>query len=132
MKQLIGTDKVVEYLGRWSPSDLAYIEALSYTSKMNGDISNLRIVALFQLRERTTKGWPSDKAPFARVSIDFSGVSNFRVKNLGPQPKQIMGFDILDVSDRGLEDICFSVVDYEHDQVSFNCQKISVFNVEGL
>jgi Immunity protein 50 len=130
MKQLKGTDKVVEHLGRWSPSDLAYIESLSFTSAMNGDTSKLRIVALFQLRETATQGWPSNKAPSARVSIDFYGVSNFHVKGLGPRPKQIMGFDILDVSDRGLEDISFSVEDYESDQLSFNCEEINVFSVE--
>jgi hypothetical protein len=130
MKQLTGTDKVVEHLGRWSPRDLAYIESLSYTSAMNGDTSKLRIVALFQRRETATKGWPSDKAPFARVSIDFCGVSNFQVKGLGPQPKQVMGFDILDVSDRGLEDIRFSVEDYEHGELSFNCEEINVFSAE--
>lgn len=123
---------VVESLGRWNPGDLAYIDSLDYLSASDDTPSKLRIVARFQRRDTAKLGWPSDIAPFAKVSIEFEGVSKFQIKNLGPHSKQITGFDIQDVSDRGWEGIRFSVGDYEGGQIEFLCEGIRVIAAQPV
>jgi hypothetical protein len=60
----------------------------------------------------------------------FVGVRQFQLKEFGGLPTQIVGFDIVDVSDRGLENIEFSVEDYEHGRIGFVCKEIEVKSVE--
>lgn len=127
MKNIQNKESVQRQLGRWEPGDLAYVEAFEYKCSSNGEKSRLRIVALFQRRDRANK-WPSEDRPTVRATIEFEGVSNFQMKAVGPYPKQITGFDIRDVSDSGWEGVNFVVEDYENGQLSFNCEEIRVID----
>lgn len=130
MADVENKELVQKYLGRWDPSDLAFVEAFAYTSSSNGKKSRLGVVALFQRRDRAPNGWPSENNPTIRVTIEFEGVSNFQIKAVGPYPKQVMGFNIRDASEDGWEGIRLVVQDYESGQLSFNCEKISLISSE--
>ena len=66
------------------------------------------------------------------VGILFSGVLDLQMRGFGVTPKQISGFDILDVSDRGLEQARFSVEDYENGEISFTCEEVEILSVEQV
>lgn len=128
-----GTDEVVAQLGRWSPGDLAFIEALSYRSRPDDSATRrdegatLVIESLWQSREGV-KTWPSATRPWHRVGVTFAGVSQLRVA-ASANPIQVMGFDIHDLSGRGLEGIAFEIEDYEDGRISFYCASIRVMSV---
>ncbi|HVM76524.1 MAG TPA: hypothetical protein VMT75_12825 [Candidatus Saccharimonadales bacterium] len=132
MKEIANIELVLRTLGRWNPGDLAFVESICYESGSDQWGSKLLIVALFQKRDIAKGGWPSSSAPCARVSIEFRDVSNFHVAGLSRTPKQIMGFDIEDVSERGMEGISFIVEDYEAGQIGFTCREIQIMSVESL
>jgi len=129
MSTIANTEQVGQRLGRWYPGDLAFIDALEYRCANSEGSAQLRLSARFQRRDTAKHGWPDDKSPFVKVSLIFDGVINLQLKGFGRTPKQIMGFDIRDVSDRGLEGVRFSVEDYENNQISFDCADASVDGV---
>jgi hypothetical protein len=129
MSTIVNTELVAQRVGRWYPGDLAFIDTLEYRCAGDDEAAQLRITARFQRRDTARRGWPDDNAPFVEVTMLFDGVSNLQLKAFGGTPKQITGFDITDVSDRGLEGVRFSVEDYEEDQISFDCAKVVVESV---
>ena len=84
------------------------------------------IAALFHQRRDAAKSWPADMQPFHRVCLTFEGVRDLRLTGFGRTPRQVMGFDIRDVSDDGLEGVGFDVGDYEGDVIAFKCRDITV------
>jgi hypothetical protein len=62
--------------------------------------------------------------------MEFYGVSKFEIRELGPLPKQVMGFDITDASQRQLEGISYSVEDYENGEIGFNCDEIWIVSAQ--
>jgi hypothetical protein len=121
MSTITHTEQVEQRLGRWYPGDLAYIDALEYRCAIDDEPAQLWLLARFQRRDTAKHGWPDDKGAFVNVTLVFHGVVNLQLKGFGRTPKQIMGFDVRDVSARGLEGIRLSVEDYENDQISFDC-----------
>ncbi len=126
MSEVIGVDAVEAMLGRWSPSDLAYVEGLRLYLKES--TSALEISALFQRRVRE-KGWPSPDGMVYPVSLAFSGVRNLSLEDFGGGRVQIMGFDISSVADRGWENVNFEVSDYEDGKLFFYCVSVRVLKV---
>lgn len=129
MSTIMNTELVAQRLGRWYPGDLAFIEALEYRCTKGDEPAELRLTAMFQRRDTATNGWPNDSDPFVRVTMLFRGVANLQLKAFGRSPKQITGFDILDVSERNLEGVRFSVEDYENEQISFGCDQVTIEEV---
>lgn len=131
-----GTDEVVAQVGRWSPGDLAFIEALSYRSRPDDSITRddegatLVIESLWQSRDGQ-KTWPTASRPWHRVVLAFAGVSQLRVV-ASVNPIQVMGFDIHDLSGRGLEGIAFEIEDYEDGRISFYCASIRITSVSPV
>jgi len=130
MAHINGTELVLSVVGRWNPGDLAFVERLEYTAQMDEQEAAVVLVAILQRRDSVRNGWPSEQGPKFRVKMRFLGVQQFHIREFGGPPTQIMGFDILDVSERGWEGIRFSVEDYEHDRIRFFCKKINIINVE--
>jgi hypothetical protein len=62
--------------------------------------------------------------------IEFAGVRDLRISELGGGPRQIMGFSIEDIRDRGLEGIAFDVEDYENGVIAFQCRTARLSAVE--
>jgi hypothetical protein len=129
MPKIFGTERVCEAIGRWSPSDLAFITEFHYSQELDGKWSIL-ITCLFQNSENHTS-WPSVDDDFCHVQIHFSRVSNFNIKNVTSNPIQITGFDIIDISIDGCENTNFSIVDYENERISFFCENVRIYSING-
>lgn len=115
-------------LGRWSPSELAYIEDLELRSSL-GEPSTLEIRALFQ--RRGSAGWPDPDGAFARVRLRFEGVGGLHLKDFGGGAVQVMGFDIHYIGDRGWEGIKFEIEDYEDGRIAFMCRGVKFLEIDG-
>ena len=64
-----------------------------------------------------------------RLHLRFTGVQSFELHEFGGGWTQIMGFDIVDVSDRQWDKIKFEVIDYEDQRLSFFCETVEVLAV---
>lgn len=129
MAKIEGTELVIKAVGHWLPRDLAFIESLNYSCQTELEPSRLRLTGLLQPRVLCSDGWPSKAVRMYRLIIEFSGIRHFYVKEQGGTASQVMGFDIVDVSDRGWEDVSFEVEDYEHERIGLRCKEIRVVSV---
>lgn len=120
---------IKEKMGFFQASALAYIVSLKYQSENDNNSSEIIIDGLMQMRN-TTHAWPMDEKSWFLISIKFIGINNFKINGLGSTPKQVMGFDIVDISDRGWENINFQIEDYEDDSIGFYCKEICILSVE--
>lgn len=125
MKKIEKIEKVTSIYKTWKPSDIAFIKALEWS------INNLVIVFYCQLRDKVNE-WPNVSKDFFEVSITFKNVSNLKLDFNGSGLHQISGFDILDISDNGLEKINFQIEDYENDSMNFSCEEIEIIEVSNL
>jgi hypothetical protein len=66
-----------------------------------------------------------------RVQLRFTGVINFELRQFGGYT-QILGFDVLDVSDRQWDGIKFEVIDNEDQKFHFLCETAEVEYVENI
>lgn len=116
-------------LGRWYPGDLAFIEEITYRCRSSGEPSVLQIVGRAQRRDTIDGAWPSNSAPQFRVRLQFRGIRDLRIREIGDTPKQVTGFDIVDISDRGWEGVAFEIEDYENGIIHFLCNEIELIEV---
>lgn len=100
---------------------LAFIESFELRTSLEG--STLRLDALFQ---KHCNPWPDREGLFTPVVLQFDGVRNLSLMGFGGGPRQVMGFEVVDVSKDQLEGIRYSVGDYEDDRISFFCQNVQV------
>jgi hypothetical protein len=126
MNTIKGTELAEQWIGKWSPRDLAIIERVELSSDPELSCSSLILVALFQ---RRTNSWPNFEEKMFRVTICFDAVGSLRLKDFGGGPVQIMGFDIHFVGDRRMEGVNYEVEDYEDDRIHFVCRGVSVLSV---
>lgn len=113
------SDRILSMNDKWKPSDIAFIKELRWSN------NNLRIVFYGQFRDPVTI-WPDRSKDFFEVVITFKNVINLRLDFNASGLHQISGFDILDISSDGLEQINFKIEDYEDDSISFYCEEIEV------
>ena len=132
MAQITNTATAAASIGRWNPRDLAFIEKLEYLSGNEERPASIMLVGVMQRRDEARNGWPSETSPRFRVTMLFDGVRDFELKGFGQYPKQIMGFDIIDVSNRGLEGVAFTVEDYENGELQFSCRAVDILDVVRL
>lgn len=130
MQTITNAQLIQERLGRWSPSDLAFVDEVNWQCSNDERPSTLRIIARFQRRDVVKGGWPNPRSSFLRVSLMFTGIVNFRMTPLGNSAMQVTGFDIKDVSAQCLEGIRYSVDDYEDGRIAFQCQEVRVEAVD--
>jgi hypothetical protein len=126
-REVEGVEEVVSALGRWSPSDLAYIERLAFWLDAEGS-AFVEIVALFQRKD--IDSWPDAHSPMRRVVMLFEGVAGLQLTGFGGRCVQIMGFDIYSIAVRGWEDALFEAVDYEDGRLGFTCTNVRVIRVD--
>jgi hypothetical protein len=132
MSEIMNTAIVVKSIGRWNPRDLAFIEKLEYQCATETLASCVLLVGVMQRRDEASSGWPSDTVPRFRVTLLFDGVRDLELNGFGHSAKQIMGFDIIDVSDRGLEDVSFVVEDYENGVLHFSCRAVDILGIARI
>jgi len=113
-------------------TDRAFIEKLTYECGNDIRGASVLLVGVMQRPDEARDGWPSDAASQFRVTLHFDGVRDLELKGFGQFPTQIMGFDIVDVSDRGWDGISFSVEDYENGALQFNCRDIEILDVTRI
>lgn len=126
-REIEGTEIATSMMGRWAPSDLAYIERLEFRADA-GEIASVTMVGLFQRRDTNT--WPSIDGAMRRVRLFFEEVHNPHLKGFGSGHVQIMGFDIRPIADRGWENAFFEIEDYEEGRLGFTCARIRVIEIE--
>lgn len=125
MKMIKKIEKITSVYTTWKPSDVAFIKALEWS------INNLVIIFYCQLRS-SVNGWPDTSKEFFVIKVNFYNVSNLKLDFSGAGLHQISGFDILDISDSGLEKINFQIEDYENDSINFSCEQIEIIEVSNL
>lgn len=130
MAKIENTDIIKKIIGRWHPGDLALIKNIKYLSQNEESDSEIIIDALFQKKERAHSSWPSNQQPWYSVSIQFVGIKNFKIKGIGSSPKQVMGFDIIDITDKGWEGSNFQIEDYEDGVIEFYSKKVRILSAE--
>lgn len=110
-------------LGRWCPSDLAFIDRICVTSETDTFLCIVKIVGRFQ-RRNVGLEWPDLDKPFYRFELEFQGVTGLRLRY--DSPGGIAGFMIDDISRRQLEGVNYEVGDYEGGAISFFCAGVRV------
>jgi hypothetical protein len=125
MKKPITNIEIIEsQVGRWNPSDIAFIRELRFCGIKKGtdevmSSSSLELLVLIQPRPLKSMGWPDPSGKFWEASLKFEGVQNFRVNQIGAGDLQVVGFDIEDHSESQMENIRLHVIDYEEDRIDF-------------
>ncbi|WP_298922622.1 hypothetical protein [uncultured Roseobacter sp.] len=128
MPEITGTEHVKRAMGEWHASNLVAVSELHLKPNMASGGTDLVLVAHFQ--KRTSDGWPNFHGKMHAFRLKFGLVGDLNIKGFGGGTNQIMGFDIIDASDRGLERINFFVEDYEDGKLGFSCQTIEVEPME--
>lgn len=123
------TELVTAHLGRWYPLDAAFLEEFTFSGHA-GEESVLAMTLLFQRHGAGPEGWPSPASPFLRVRMRFGGVRGLLLRDVGAGPKQLLEFDIVDISDRQLEGLRFFVRDWESADLEFHCRTARVVSAE--
>jgi len=67
-----------------------------------------------------------------RLRLRFTKVSNLKLGELGSGHIQIIGLNIIDISDRQWESFRFEVEDYEDQRIHFFCWNAEVLDVTPL
>ncbi|HEY8956685.1 hypothetical protein [Chitinophaga sp.] len=124
MKKINNLERITSIYPAWKPSDIAFVKSVEWASHC------LTMVAYCQLRGNES-GWPDMATDFFEIKLDFHSVSNLRLDFPGNGWQQISGFNILDVSANGLENINFQIEDYENGVIGFNCEAIEIIAVSA-
>lgn len=132
MSEVKNVEIIQSSLGRWHPGDLAFIEHFEYFADFESSDSALKLTALFQRRDTVRGGWPCGEGDFYRVRLLFGRLRDLFIKDFGSTPKQITGFDIVDISDRGWENVKFQIEDYEQGEIGFVCNSVEILSVEKV
>jgi len=134
MRTIKGMELVESVMGRWNPSDLVRIVDFQYVFDRIDLTWNVNIEAEFQKRDPTSS-WPSPNDPVFFIKMCFVKVRSLHVdirnSMFGDQNGdfQVVGFNITDISDRGMEDLNFFIEDYESDMIQFYCKDIVIESV---
>ena len=133
MRTIKGIELVESALGRWNPSDLVRIVDFQYVFDQITLAWNVNITAEFQKRNPNGP-WPLLNTKAFVVKICFMKVDDLHVDIRRVNfDFQVVGFDITDISDRGMEDLNFFIEDYEDNVIQFYCKDITIESVdEGI
>lgn len=66
------------------------------------------------------------------IKFLFKGITRLHLGGLGGGESRIIGFDIIDISYRGWEDINFEVIDFEGNLISFLCKNAMIVSIEKV
>jgi hypothetical protein len=112
MAFVLDTDIVARQVGRWDPSDIAYVRRISFEN-WDGPAFDLALLFLFQPRPPLSAGWPDPLGKFWEADISFKRVRDLSVTICGPWDIQTPGFALEDIHDRHWEGVNLLVYDYE-------------------
>ena len=110
-------------VGRWKPSDIAFIRELRFQGVHVLDdgtlTSSLMLRALLQPRPPISAGWPDPRDKFWEVKIEFVGIRELKISQDGAGDLQVQGFDIKDHTGAQMEDVNLEVLDHDDGCISF-------------
>lgn len=106
----------------WKPTTVVFIQSLVWSKQ------NVTLNFLCQEREHG-KEWPNRLEDFVEVEVQFRNIMQFKLNFGGADKQAILGFDVVDISAKGWENINFKIEDYENDRISFFCEAIEVLHV---
>jgi len=66
----------------------------------------------------------------AEVTIEFYKIQGLYIRYFGEMPKQITGFDIIDISKNNWEKLKYQIMDYEDDYIGFYCNDIAIISAK--
>jgi hypothetical protein len=132
MNHIVGASELVARMGEWHPSDLAFIDAIAFALDPQNGAACVEMTSMWQSRGAQSESWPSLGGPWTRVVMRFKKVSRFRVTQPSSGRIQIMGFDIIDMTNNGLEGIRYEVCDVEDGRISLFCDDINILSVEPV
>ncbi len=116
MINIAGAEIVEAAVGRWLPTDVAFIRQFKFENCTASGF-DLILLVLVQPRPPQSAGWPDPVGPFWEVEVAFERVGNLNFTIHGPWDVQCPGFDIEDISDRQWEGIKLLVYDYEGEPI---------------
>ncbi|MFQ6603195.1 hypothetical protein [Flavobacterium sp. C3NV] len=90
--------------------------------------NGLKVSCYFQSRDNRVM-WPDLNQSFIELILSFENVKNVKFNFSGSGLHFVSGFDIVDVSEDGLEQINFYIQDYEDESIEFSCEKMQVLSV---
>ncbi len=125
-------ESLVRLVGRWEPADVAFIRSLYYQAQQTESPAELHLECIVERRDTATHGWPSETNPRFKANLRFTGVTDLSIKGFGDGDTQIMGFDVVDLSDRGWEQVKYEVQDYENTRIHFLCAGFEVIDVAAI
>lgn len=123
MKNIKNFDIIIHHYKDWKTSDIAFIKEFAWSK------NNLRITFYFQIRSMVN-GWPDLSKDFVETTFKFENVNNMQLNFVGSGLHFVSGFNIIDTSDHGLENINFFVEDYENGSIEFGCENIEIVSIE--
>jgi hypothetical protein len=125
MRQIKNIEEITSKCPSWKPQDIAFIKKIEWS------IEDMTIAFYCQPRNGGF-GWPNLVKGFFEVSILFRNVSDFRLEFNSAGLQQVSGFDIIDVSNDGLEKINFRIDDYENGVIRFSCEDVIINDFLGV
>jgi hypothetical protein len=119
---------IVQQVGRWAPSDIAFIQRVEFE---NCEAASFDLVlhVLIQPRPLTSAGWPDLNATFWKAEIAFKDVRDLVHTQTGPWDIQSPGFEIEDIRQRQWDGQSLLVHDYEgltQDGIKFGARAAEV------
>ena len=103
----------------WNCSEIAFVKSLVWS---NNDLT----IVFYSQEKNIMKGWPDLSRGFRELSIKFQNVINLKLDFKGKGIHQVSGFDIMNISENGLEGINFQIEDYENDSIKFFCEEVVI------
>ena len=122
------TDMIVQQVGRWNPTDVAYIRRVSFEN-WDGVSYDLALLVLLQPRPPLSASWPDPNGRFWEADIVFNRVRDLVLTVCGPWDIQTPGFSLDDIRERQWEGINLFVSDYEgltQDGIRFGAKSAQV------
>lgn len=123
MKEISKIEQIRDFYSDWKPSDIAFIKEINWSK------NNLRIILYFQIRDKIGN-WPDLTKAFVEATFEFRNVINMKFDFIGNGLHFVPGFDIINTSDHGLEQINFYIEDYEGGSIEFSCEDIEIISLE--
>jgi len=122
MKYINKLEDILKEYSYWKPNDIAYIKEIHWNQ------DGLKVICYFQSRNNREM-WPDLNQSFIELILHFENVKNVKLNFSGSGLYFVSGFDIINVSEDGLEKINFYIHDYEDESIEFSCEKIEVLSV---
>ena len=120
MKPFRNFEKLSNLHPNWKPGHAAYVKSVQWTPG--------QLLICFLCHPEGKKNWDEIEEVY-ELTLLFRHISEVHIQLGSTQLMQIVGLDIHDISDRGLERLNYQIEDYEEGKFDFYCESIEVLDV---